>query len=206
MITLDKAPGGLWLVTIARAEKANSLTAAMLTELLHIAEAAADEARALVLTGAGNKVFSAGADLDEARNGLTVDPIWERLSGAIASLPIPTIAALNGTCAGGAFGMMLACDMRLTVPHASFFYPVAKLGYLPQPSDPGRMRALIGLGRSKLILLAAEKIGAEEALDWGLVDRIVLPEALMAAAKSLLATALAGERETMSQIKALVDG
>ena len=93
MIELSK-DDGLWTVTINRTEKANSLTRDMLRELAGIAESAYD-AKALVLTGAG-KVFSAGADLDEARAGLATDPVWERLSGAIATLPCLTIAALNG--------------------------------------------------------------------------------------------------------------
>ena len=133
--------GGLWTATIDRPEKANSLTGAMLDELAGFAEAAALEARVLVLTGTG-RVFSAGADLDEARAGLATSPLWERLSGAIASAPILTIAALNGTLAGGAFGMALACDLRIAVPGAKFFYPVMKLGFLPQPSDPARLAGL----------------------------------------------------------------
>ncbi len=160
MIELIKEPSGLWLVTINRPEKANSLTHAMLTELAEIAEAAKG-AKALVITGEG-KVFSAGADLDEARAGLATSDVWERLSGAIAALPGLTIAALNGTLAGGAMGMALACDMRLSVPEAKFFYPVMKLGFLPQPSDPKRMSAWIGPARAKLILMGEQKILADE--------------------------------------------
>src|SRR5690554_5160254 len=120
----------------------------MLHELAAIASRARLEgARALILTGAGG-VFSAGADLDEARSGLATDPVWERLSAAIAAAPCLTIAALNGTLAGGAFGMALACDLRIAVPEADFFYPVMKLGYLPQPSDPARLAALVGPARA----------------------------------------------------------
>jgi enoyl-CoA hydratase/carnithine racemase len=121
MIELIKEDG-LWIVTINRPEKANSLTEAMLTELAEIAESA-QEARALILTGTG-KVFSAGADLEEARAGLALSPVWERLSSALAALPCLKIAALNGTLAGGANGMVLACDLRSCVPSAMFFYPV----------------------------------------------------------------------------------
>ena len=144
MIELEK-DGGLWIVTINRPDKANSLTGAMLAELADIAESATD-ARALILTGTG-KVFSAGADLEEARAGLATSPDWERLSSALARLSCLTVAALNGTLAGGAMGMALACDLRIAVPGAKFFYPVMKLGFLPQPSDPGRMQALIGPAR-----------------------------------------------------------
>lgn len=184
MIDLTKEDG-LWVVTINNPEKANALTGAMLNELVGIAEAATS-ARALILTGAG-KVFSAGADLDEARAGLATSDVWERLSGAIAALPCLTIAALNGTLAGGANGMALACDLRIAVPTAKFFYPVMKLGFLPQPSDPKRLAALVGPARTKLILMAGQKITAQEAYDFGLVDRIVEPDHLMQTARDFVA-------------------
>lgn len=195
---------GFWVVTIDRQEKANSLTGAMLREIAEAAERAASEgARVFVLRGAG-KVFSAGADLDEARAGLATDPVWERLSGAIAALPCLSIAALNGTLAGGAMGMALACDLRIAVPGAKFFYPVMKLGFLPQPSDPRRMAALIGPSRAKMILMAGQKIPAEEALAWGLIDRIVAPEELDDTVAALAADALGASAAHVAGIKALI--
>jgi enoyl-CoA hydratase/carnithine racemase len=203
MIRLD-IDDGLWTVTIDRPEKANSLTRAMLGEIADIAERAArEEARVFVLRGEG-KVFSAGADLDEARAGLATDPVWERLSGAIAALPCLTIAALNGTLAGGAMGMVLACDLRIAVASAKFFYPVMKLGFLPQPSDPKRMAALIGPARAKMILMAGQKIEAEEAREWGLIDRIVAPETLAETVATLAADARAAMPAHVAGIKALI--
>ncbi|MGB5838177.1 MAG: enoyl-CoA hydratase/isomerase family protein [Albidovulum sp.] len=202
MIRLEREED-LWRIVIARPEKANSLTGAMLAECATIAERAKREgARAFVLTGEG-KVFSAGADLAEAKAGLATDPVWERLSGAIAAMPCLTIAALNGTLAGGAFGMALACDVRISVPHANFFYPVMKLGFLPQPSDPARMVDLIGPSRTKMILMAGQKIGAEEALAWGLIDRII-PAADMPDAVAALTADVLGATDThIAGIKAL---
>jgi enoyl-CoA hydratase/carnithine racemase len=192
---------GLWTVTINNPGKANALTGAMLTELAEISEAAT-EARALILTGAGN-VFSAGADLEEARAGLATSDVWERLSGAIAALPCLTVAALNGTLAGGANGMALACDLRIAVPSAKFFYPVMKLGFLPQPSDPKRMASLIGPARTKLSLMSGAKISAEEAYAFGLVDRIVSPDELMPTARELVADSLAAKPEIAAGIAEL---
>ena len=194
----------IWTVVINRPEKANSLTREMLTAIADHAEAAvAGGARAFVLRGEG-KVFSAGADLDEARAGLAVDPVWERVSGAVAALPCLTIAALNGTLAGGAMGMALACDLRICVPSAKFFYPVMRLGFLPQPSDPARMAALIGPSRAKMILMAGAKIEAEEALAWGLVDRIVAPDLLEETIAGLAADACAAEAAHVAGIKAMI--
>ncbi|AHD11123.1 enoyl-CoA hydratase/isomerase family protein [Phaeobacter gallaeciensis] len=193
MIDLDIGENGLWTVTLNRPDKANALTAAMLEQLCDIAERAR-QARGLIITGAG-RVFSAGADLDAARAGLATSPLWEQLSGAIADLPCLTVAALNGTLAGGANGMALACDLRIAVPTAKFFYPVMKLGYRPQPSDARRMAALIGPARTKMILAAGQKITADEAHIFGLIDRIVASDALMTMAHELMADSLAAEVE-----------
>jgi enoyl-CoA hydratase len=196
---------GLWIVTINRPDKANSLTQEMLAELVRIAESAGD-ARALILTGIG-KVFSAGADLDEVKNhGLATSELWERLSGAIANLPGLTIAALNGTLAGGANGMALACDLRIAVPTAKFFYPVMKLGVLPQPSDPRRMAKLIGPARTKLILIGGQKLSADEAFQFGLIDRIVPSEGLMDVARELTEHSCAAKPEIASEIARLCAG
>lgn len=195
--------GDLLLLRINRPEKANSLTRSML-EALDAAIAGAASARAIIITGEG-KVFSAGADLEEAHAGLALDPVWERLSGRIAATPCLTIAALNGTLAGGAMGMALACDLRLCVPGARFFYPVMKLGFLPQPSDPGRLRALIGPARAKMILMGGQKIDADEALRWGLVDRIVAPEDILEIAKAIAADSLAAKPNHSAAIKAMID-
>ena len=203
MIHLDK-DGGAWTVTIDRPDKAGALTKEMLVSLADIAESAHD-AKVFVLTGTG-AVFSAGADLEAARAGLATDPVWERLSGAIAALPGLTIAALNGTVAGGAFGMVLACDLRIAVPKAKFFYPVMKLGFLPQPSDPVRLARLVGPARAKMILMAGQKILVTDAQDWGLVDRIVDSDDLLTTATALGADALTASPEHISAIKGLVHG
>ena len=200
MITLDKQ-GGLWKITLNRPEKANALTAAMLQELAEIAEAA-QQARGLIITGAGG-VFSAGGDLDEMADGLATSEVWERLSTAIAAVPGLSIAALNGTLAGGAMGMALACDIRLAVPKAKFFYPVMKRGFLPQPSDPWRMSALIGPARTKLILMGGQKLSAQEALQFGLIERVLEPEALLPTAENIAADTMAASPEIARGIRAL---
>lgn len=199
MIRLSQQDG-LWTVTLDRQDKANALTAEMLEELCRIAEAA-QEARALILTGAG-KVFSAGADLDAARAGLATSPLWERLSGALVALPGLSVAALNGTVAGGAMGMVLACDLRVAVPGAKLFYPVMKLGFLPQPSDPARLAALAGPSRARMILMAGQKIPVEEALTWGLIDRI--SETPVQEAQALAADTLSASVAHATAIKALI--
>lgn len=200
MIDLQK-DDGLWIATLNRPEKANSLTAEMLEELAEIAEAA-QEARVLILTGSG-RAFSAGMDLEAAKSGLPTSPVWERLSSAIATLPGLSIAALNGTVAGGAMGMVLACDLRIAVPGTKAFYPVMKLGFLPQPSDPARLGRIVGPSRAKMILMAGQKISTEEAHAWGLFDRIVAQDELLSTARELAADTLAAAPEHVAGIKGL---
>lgn len=205
MIKVQNA-GDCCTITLARPEKANALTEEMLEALASAAtDAATNGAKALILTGEG-KVFSAGADLDGMKAGLGLSPAWEAASGAIAAFPGLSIAALNGTLAGGAMGIALACDLRIAVPSASFFYPVMRLGYRPQPSDPGRLAALVGPSRAKLILLAGQKIGAADALAWGLIDRICDPEALTDTALSLAEHALAADPGHVAALKRMTNG
>ena len=110
--------GALRVVTIDRPGKANALTGAMLEGLCEAASTPPG-CTALVLTGAGH-VFSAGADLEQARSGLATSPLWELLSSRLVEAPVLTVAALNGTAAGGALGMVLACDLRVAAPSATF--------------------------------------------------------------------------------------
>lgn len=202
MIEITK-DDGLWTARLNRPEKANSLTYDMLASLAAFAESAHGAAKVLVLTGTG-KVFSAGMDLEAAKSDLPTDPVWERLSDAIAGFDGLSIAALNGTLAGGSMGMALACDLRIAPAGAKFFYPVMKLGFLPQPSDPARLAALIGPARAKMILMGGQKISCEEAFGWGLVDRIVAREDLSDAVNQIAADALAADPSHIAGIKRLI--
>ncbi len=201
MIRLEKEASGLWIAVLDRPDKANALTAEMLERLAEIA-LEAQEARALVLTGTG-KVFSAGMDLEAAASGLATSDVWERLSGALAALPGLTICALNGTLAGGAMGMALACDLRIAVPGAKVFYPVMKLGFLPQPSDPARLRALAGPSRAKAILMAGRRVPVEEAQGWGLIDAVVEGD-VVEAARALAADTLGATPAHAAAIKRMI--
>lgn len=203
MVLTDIQDGRL-IVTLNRPEKANALTSGMLHDLVEIVREGAtnQHVSTLILTGTG-KVFSAGADLDEIRaTDLATSPLWENLSTAIAETPVPTIAAMNGSLAGGAMGMALACDMRIAVPSARFFYPVMKLGVLPQPSDPGRLATLVGPARAKLMLLGAERWQADTALGFGLIDAI--EDDVLQAAMALSDAACTGARGHAIAVKAML--
>ena len=188
-------------LTINRPDKANALTEGMLSELAEHIETSS--AQVLILTGAG-KVFSAGGDLNDVHGGdLAMSPEWERLSGAVAAFKGLSVAALNGTAVGGALGMVLACDLRVAVPNANFFYPVIKVGVLPPASDPVRMAALAGPSLTKRILMTGAKITAIEALANGLVD-VISKGDLMADVDEIIAPAIAAPMDQLAAIKSLI--
>ncbi|HCP81761.1 MAG TPA: enoyl-CoA hydratase [Octadecabacter sp.] len=192
---------GRLTLKINRPDKANALTEAMLAELADYVESA--DQSVLVITGEG-KVFSAGGDLDDVRGGtLATSPEWERLSSAVAAFKGLSVASLNGSCAGGAMGMVLACDLRIAVETAKFFYPVIKIGVLPQPSDPARLRALVGPSATKRILLTGAKVDALEALSLGLIDQISGAD-LEADTFDLIEPALKANPAQVTAIKALI--
>ena len=98
--------------------------------------------------------------------------------------------------------MVLACDLRVAVPEAKVFYPVMKLGFLPQPSDPVRLAALVGPARARLILMGGAKVTAEDALAMGLIDRIA--DDPLSLARELAADALGAERRHVAEIKDMI--
>lgn len=200
-----KRHGGLLQITLNRPNKANSLTQVMLHRLHDIFLQAAEDPdlRALTITGAGERVFCGGADLAEVSFDRD-DPkeaIWNEMAAALAAVPILTIAMINGACIGGGMTLALGCDVRLCIPKSVFGYPVLQNGILMGPTDAVRLHALIGPGRASLFLLCGQRIDAGEALNWGLVDRVVEPGSLEWATQDLCQLALAADGEHLAALK-----
>jgi enoyl-CoA hydratase len=184
---------GVRTLTVDRPEKLNALNAAVLEALdSRIREAGADGAlRCLIVTGAGEKAFIAGADIGElvkltpldgrehARHGQAV---VERLS----SLPIPTIAAINGYAYGGGLELALACTLRVASENARMGLPETSLGILPGYGGTQRLARVLGTSRAAELILTSEKgITAAEAGRLGLVNRVVPAGQALAAAMDL---------------------
>jgi len=203
-----KREGALLTVTINRPDKANSLTTDMLISLRDIFRAAAsdDTLHALLITGAGERVFCAGADLNTLYDDLDGPDPWDEMARALHAVPVPTIAAINGPCMGGGLTLALGCDMRLAVPEARFSYPVLKNNVLPGQYDVDRLQALIGPGRSAAILLGGETISSEEAVAWGLVDRLTPRSDLIQTCHDRCATALGAEHAHLMKLKSMLGG
>ncbi|MBO9452216.1 enoyl-CoA hydratase/isomerase family protein [Tropicibacter sp. R16_0] len=205
-LILTQRDGACLTVTVNRPDKANSLTTEMLVLLRDIFRKAAtdDDLRAIIMTGAGDRVFCAGADLNtlyDAQNG--PDP-WDEMAEALRAVPILTVAAINGPCIGGGMTLALGCDIRICVPEARFGYPVLKNNVLPGQYDVDTLQALIGPGRSAAILLGGDTVSAEDAAAWGLIDRLTPPEALQDTCRSLCATALAAEGAHLKTLKSML--
>jgi enoyl-CoA hydratase/carnithine racemase len=194
VVTTD--PTGVARVVLDRPARRNAVTAAMWGELARIfAELrATDEARVIVLTGAGDH-FCAGADISEfgeARTGTAAAHAYERdvdaCAAAIASSPKPTIAAIRGFCLGGGCGLAMACDFRLADRTARFGIPAARLGIVYGVPDSRNLITLVGLANAKRILFTAQRFDAVEAARIGFVDEVVdaaLEEATRAFAATL---------------------
>jgi len=204
-ITCSK-DGPVWRITLNRPDKANALNAAMLNTLAdHLMDASADpDLRVLQLTGAGTRVFCAGADLDEIGDGAgeTYFRLWESVAQTLAACPVFTIAALNGATMGGGLVLATACDIRLSQPHARFAYPILKNGITPATAVANRLSGLIGPARASLLIMGAAKIDAQAALSWGLIDEIC--DAPLEQAELYSAAAANADRAHLGRLKSLI--
>jgi enoyl-CoA hydratase/carnithine racemase len=168
---------GVELWTIDGEARRNAISRAMLAELEANVARAAKALRVVVLTGAGDKSFCAGADLKE-RAGMSDAEVRAFLDGlrrtfrAVETSDAVYIAAVNGTAFGGGTELSLACDLRLAAPGAELGLTEVKLGIIPGGGGTQRLARLIGPGRARDLILTGRRVGAAEALGLGLVNRI----------------------------------
>ena len=154
---------------------------------------AREDIRALVVTGAGERAFSAGADLTYMRalNGETRQEfilLSYRVTNRLAYFPRPSIAALRGYALGGGFELAMACDLRVAGSDAQFGLPEITLGSVPGSGGVQRLPLLVGPTRAKELVLTGRRLPAEEALAWGLVNRVVPPDQVLSVACELART------------------
>jgi len=194
MLDVARPSEHVMLVTLNRPAAANAMNTQLGTELMTLFEALgldAGDTRCVVLTGAGDRAFCAGADLKE-RRGMTDDAwkrqhlIYERMVRAVLACPLPVIAAVNGAAYGGGCELALACDFVYASAHARFALTEVTLGIIPGTGGTQTLARAVGERRAKEIILTGTPFGAAEAERWGMVSRL-LPSADLAAAA--LATA-----------------
>lgn len=179
-ITLEQPEAGIYLLTVNRPKALNALNSATLDEIARAAaQVEADEAaRVLLVTGAGEKAFVAGADISEMQNftpgeGEAFSARGSRAFAALEALPIPVIALVNGYALGGGCELALACDWIIASERAVFGQPEVNLGVSAGFGGTQRLTRKIGSARAMELLVTGRQVKADEALSTGLVSQIV---------------------------------
>ncbi|MSR61301.1 MAG: enoyl-CoA hydratase [Planctomycetes bacterium] len=202
----------VWL-TIQRAEVMNCLSFPTLKRFRLLLEELREDLsiRCLLLTGAGEKAFCAGADLKE-RKSMPLERVAHfvrnirALMDDVEAMPQPTVAVINGFCFGGGTELALACDLRVAAPHSELGLTETALAILPGAGGTQRLPRLIGKSRAKDLILTARKLGATEAEHLGLVNRIAPAGALRASALELAQAIAANGPVAVRAAKAAIDG
>lgn len=189
---LVERAGAIATVTLNRPAARNALSRQLAAELLGALGALAREGqvRALILTGAGDRAFCAGADLVERRRmtpeGLTAHTeAINAVCDALADFPAPTIAAIRGYALAGGAELAIACDLRVAGEDAVLGYPEVKIGVFPGAGGVVRLPQLVGVGAARDLLYTGRNVPAGEALRIGLVDRLVPADGVLPAAREL---------------------
>lgn len=193
-LRLDARAGGtVAFLTLDNRKKLNTLDRALMQQFIAAVEslAARDDLRALVISGAGGKAFIGGAsipemaalDKDSAKDFIT---LVHRTCDSLRQLPVPVIARIDGYALGAGLELAASCDLRIATTRAHFGVPEVKVG-IPSVIEAALIPRLIGFGRARELLMLGETIDAETALRWGLVERVVAPEALDREVEKMLA-------------------
>ena len=164
--------GAVTTIELQRPQRRNALNTELVDALRDAVEkAAADDVRAIVLTGAGT-VFCAGADLSGDVFAADFPDKAIALNFAIDAAPMPVIAAINGPVIGAGVQLAMVCDLRVVAPEAYFQFPIARYGLALDNWSIRRLSSLVGYGRARAMLLAADKLDAQTALQTGMANRI----------------------------------
>ena len=189
---------GIGHITLNRPQARNALTFPMYERLAEIAAAPGD-VRVLIITGAGDKAFAAGTDINQfkafsgAEDAMAYEARIDRVLSTIERCPVPTIAAIAGACTGGGAAIAASCDLRIAAGNARFGFPIARtLGNCLSMSNIARLNALVGPARTIEMIFTARLFSAAEALSAGLVTEVLADHSALHARAAELAALLAG--------------
>lgn len=193
-MTIDlqlEAEDQIAVLTIQRPDALNALNLQVLQDVMGACRQLADSpARCVIVTGAGQRAFVAGADIAEMQTMTRAEAsrfsgLGNQMMRMVAELPMPTIAAVNGFALGGGCELALACDLRYASTKAAFGLPEVGLGITPGFGGTQRLARTIGIGQAKELIFSAERINAERALRIGLVNAVVEPDELLPQVREL---------------------
>lgn len=199
-IRLQNQPNGVWILTINRPEALNALNSTVLNEmadaLRQIGEMSYVDARALIITGSGEKAFVAGADIKELADlneeqGMVFAQRGQSIFHELSLLKIPVIAAVNGFALGGGCELALGCDFIYASDNAKFGLPEVSLGLIPGFGGTVRMSRAVGLRKARELTYTGQVITAADALAMGLVNKVVPQAELLPAVMKTIETILA---------------
>jgi enoyl-CoA hydratase len=211
---LYEVSDGIALITLNRPDRMNSIGGSMKTDLASaLAHAVNDEAvRCLIITGAGEKAFCAGADIKERVTRNLSSPEYHRqqkatheLFRSIETCEKPVIAAINGVALGGGLEIALCCDIRIASTAARFGLTEVKIGVIPAAGGTQRLPRLVGPGHAKSLMLTGDIISAERALSIGLVTEVVTPGDLLNATRAISTRIAANAPLSIRLIKHAID-
>lgn len=210
LVTIDKSQAHVALVTLNRPEAMNALSAALRAQLAASIEDLEQDPdiRVMILTGAGERAFTAGLDLKElgARDGdaaITIaenDPVI-----ALSQFSGPIIGAINGVAITGGFELALACDVLIGTPNTRFADTHARVGILPGWGLSQKLARLIGPYKARELSFTGNFVAAEQALAWGLLNHVVAPDALIETARAMAEDMLSCEADCLTAYKALIN-
>ena len=202
--------GTVAYLTVDNRAKLNTLDSALMTQFIGKVEALAtrDDLRALVLAGAGDRAFIGGAsipemaalDRDSARDFIT---LVHRTCDCLRRLPVPVIAAIDGYALGAGLEVAVSCDLRVATTRAKFGMPEVKVG-IPSVVEAALIPRLIGYGHARELLMLGEIVDADTALRWGLIERVVAPEAIDREVETIVTSLLAAGAQAVRRQKRLM--
>ena len=200
---------GIRWITLDRPEIRNALYTDDLTRITQAVTGIGDSVTAIVLTGSGERAFSAGMHINTfadaaPEDGRAIISSVRDCIGAIRLAPVPTVAMINGYCIGAAFEMALACDLRVAHPDVRFGLPEVRLG-IPSVVEAALLHQYVGLSKAKEIILTGDLYPVSEFAAQGLINRTVEPAQLRAATLELLGSVTACNREVIAAQKGLFE-
>lgn len=203
---------GILTVTINRPDKLNALNSTVLEELNEVIDQiySDNNIHGVILTGAGPKAFVAGADISEflslsAGEGSSLAKKGQDIFARLEHSPKPVIAAVNGFALGGGCELAMSCHVRIASNNARFGQPEVNLGIIPGYGGTQRLAQLIGKGKAMELMMSAEMINAEQALQLGLVNHVTEPDQLMTKTMELMTTILSKGLGAIARVIAAVN-
>jgi enoyl-CoA hydratase/3-hydroxyacyl-CoA dehydrogenase len=198
---------GLLAIELDRPERLNALSPDLMAEIVHLLENAdLDTVRAVTFEGAGDRAFCAGADITAFSSRTPADADVTPVFQAVNDFPRPTLAKIDGYCLGGGLELALACDLRIATDRSEFGFPEITLGLIPGGGGTQRAMRMLTEARAKELVFRGNRIDADQACDWGLINRSVTAESFAGTVEDFLTDLVNGAPIALRKAKEVMNG